>query len=217
MLRAWFLAEAGAVHDHDMFLADQFFHEDLIALGNVDARIGVERSARGNATDAGRRLAPFLGEIAARAQFPLNFDEMVLWTFQSSLDRILFGMVGAEARTQQTMHSLGVGLECCGFAGDDTPSDAPSGDEVILRHSTTILLGDHAHSYILVVAKTEFVAFRVAPDLKRELQRISDDEQRALSQVCEMLLYEGVEAYKKEGPKFIQRLVAKQKARVKDS
>ena len=67
------------------------------------------------------------------------------------------------------------------------------------------------------MAKTDFIAFRVAPELKRELQRIADDEQRALSQVCEMLLYEGVEAYKQEGPKFIQRLVAKQKARVKDS
>jgi len=31
-----------------------------------------------------------------------------------------------------------------------------------------------------------------------------------------MLLHEGVEAYKKEGPKFMQRLVAKQKARVRD-
>jgi hypothetical protein len=31
-------------------------------------------------------------------------------------------------------------------------------------------------------------------------------------QVGEMLLQEGVEAYKKEGPKFMQRLVAKQKA-----
>lgn len=79
------------------------------------------------------------------------------------------------------------------------------------------MLRDHARSYILVVAKTEFIAFRVAPGLKRELQRISDDEQRALSQVCEMLLYEGIEAYKKEGPRFIQRLVAKQKTRVKDS
>ena len=49
------------------------------------------------------------------------------------------------------------------------------------------------------------------------LQRIALDEQRALSQVCEMFLYEGVEGSKKEGPKFIQRLVAKQKARVKDS
>ncbi len=79
------------------------------------------------------------------------------------------------------------------------------------------LAGDHAYSYISVVAKTEFVAFRVAAELKRELQRIADDEQRALSQVCEMLLYEGVEACKKEGRKFMQRLVAKQKARVKDS
>ena len=35
-------------------------------------------------------------------------------------------------------------------------------------------------------------------------------------QVGEMLLHDGVEAYKKEGPRFIQRLVAKQKARVKD-
>jgi len=32
-----------------------------------------------------------------------------------------------------------------------------------------------------------------------------------------MLLHEGVEAYEKERPKFMQRLVAKQKARVKDS
>jgi predicted transcriptional regulator len=66
------------------------------------------------------------------------------------------------------------------------------------------------------VAKTEFLAFRVAPELKRELQRIADDEHRALSQVCEMLLYEGIEASKKEGLKFMQRLVAKQKNRVKE-
>ncbi|MGP0020271.1 MAG: hypothetical protein ACLPHP_16995 [Candidatus Sulfotelmatobacter sp.] len=80
-----------------------------------------------------------------------------------------------------------------------------------------VLLVDDFNSYISLVAKTEFVAFRVAPELKRELQRLADDEQRALSQICEMLLYEGVEAYKKEGPKFVQRLVAKQKARVKES
>ncbi len=57
-----------------------------------------------------------------------------------------------------------------------------------------VLLGGHLNSYISVVSKTEFLAFRVAPELKRELQRIANDEQRALSQVCEMLLYEGVEA-----------------------
>ena len=79
-----------------------------------------------------------------------------------------------------------------------------------------VLLADNADSYIWAVAKTEFLAFRVAPELKRELQRIADDEQRALSQVCEMFLCEGVEASRKEGPKFMQRLVTKQKTRVKD-
>ena len=80
-----------------------------------------------------------------------------------------------------------------------------------------MLLGDNADSYIWVVAKTEFLALRVAPELKRELQRMANDEQRALSQICEMLLHEGIEAYKKEGPKFMHRLVAKQKTRVKDA
>jgi hypothetical protein len=69
--------------------------------------------------------------------------------------------------------------------------------------------------YIAVVAKTEFLAFRVNPERKRDIQRIADDEQRNISQICEMLLYEGVEAYRKEGPKFMQRLVAKQKLRTK--
>ena len=38
------------------------------------------------------------------------------------------------------------------------------------------------------------------------------EEQRTITQVCEKLLNEGVEAYKKEGPKFMPRLVIKQKA-----
>jgi hypothetical protein len=55
----------------------------------------------------------------------------------------------------------------------------------------------------------------VNQELRRDIQQIADEEQRTITQVCEMLLYEGVEAYKKEGPKFIQRLVAKQKSRSK--
>lgn len=57
--------------------------------------------------------------------------------------------------------------------------------------------------------------FRVDPSLRQEIQRIADEEQRTITQICEMLLYEGIEAYKKEGPKFMQRLVAKQKQRAK--
>ena len=53
--------------------------------------------------------------------------------------------------------------------------------------------------------------------MRRDIQQIADEEQRTITQICEMLLNEGGEALQKEGPKFIQRLVAKQKARVKDS
>ena len=68
-------------------------------------------------------------------------------------------------------------------------------------------------SYIAEVARTGFLVFRVNPELRRDIQQIADEEQRTITQVCEMLLHEGVEAYKKEGPKYIQRLVAKQKVR----
>jgi len=74
------------------------------------------------------------------------------------------------------------------------------------------------HGYSLfVTTKKGFLAFRVSPDLKNEIQGIANSEARSISQVCELLLTEGVHTYKKEGPKFMQRLVAKQKARVKDS
>jgi len=63
------------------------------------------------------------------------------------------------------------------------------------------------------VPRTGFLVFRVKPELRREIQRIADEEQRTITQICEMLLHEGVEAYKKEGGKFIQRLVAKQRGR----
>ncbi len=69
--------------------------------------------------------------------------------------------------------------------------------------------------YIPNVAKTGFLVFRVNPELRRDIQQIADEEQRTITQVCEMLLHEGVEAYKKDGAKFIQRLVAKQKVRAK--
>lgn len=69
----------------------------------------------------------------------------------------------------------------------------------------------------VVTTKKGFLAFRVSPELKNEIQEIADSEARSISQVCELLLSEGVQVYKKEGPKFIQRLVAKQKARIKDS
>jgi hypothetical protein len=71
--------------------------------------------------------------------------------------------------------------------------------------------------FLVVTTKKGFLAFRVQPELKHAIREIADKEARSISQVCELLLSEGVQAYGVEGPKFIQRLVAKQKSRVKTS
>jgi hypothetical protein len=55
----------------------------------------------------------------------------------------------------------------------------------------------------------------VSPTLKDEIQEIAASEARSISPICELLLVEGVGTYKKEGSKFMQRLVAKQKLRSK--
>ncbi len=135
MLRAWLLAEAGAVDDHDMLLSDKLLDEDFVALRNVDPRKGVERAAGGDAAYARRGLAPLLSEIATGTQLALHFNEMILRAFERGLDRVLLGMIGAEARTQQAVDGFGIGLYGSGFTGDDAPSNAPSGDEIVLRHA----------------------------------------------------------------------------------
>jgi hypothetical protein len=66
-----------------------------------------------------------------------------------------------------------------------------------------------------VTTKKEFLAFRVSSTLKEAIQEIAAREARSISQICELLLAEGVEAYKKEGFKFMQQLVAKQRQRGK--
>jgi hypothetical protein len=63
------------------------------------------------------------------------------------------------------------------------------------------------------VAKKEFLAFRLIPDLKKEIEEIARREQRSVSQICELLLRGGVDAYKKDGPEYVQRLLASQKPR----
>ena len=66
-----------------------------------------------------------------------------------------------------------------------------------------------------MTTKKSFLAFRVSPDLKSEIQGIANGEARSISQVCELFLFEAVETHKREGGKFIQRLLAKQKTRAK--
>src|SRR6266851_5208421 len=135
VLRARFLAEAGTVHNHHMFLADKFLHKDFVALGNIDSRESIECPARRHAAYTRCRLAPLLRKITTRAQFAPHVHEMVLRAFEGRRDRILLRMVGAEARTQQTVNTFGVRLHRGRFARDHAPPDAPSRNEIILRHT----------------------------------------------------------------------------------
>jgi len=56
--------------------------------------------------------------------------------------------------------------------------------------------------------KNEQVGFRISADLKRELQAVARREGRTLSRLCEILLAGGLEIYKKEGSKYLQRMLS---------
>ena len=49
------------------------------------------------------------------------------------------------------------------------------------------------------------LAFRIPTELKQDLQRISDKEARSLSQVCEILLRIGIQQYRKDGVRFLEK------------
>ncbi|MBI3895519.1 MAG: hypothetical protein HY313_06275 [Acidobacteria bacterium] len=71
-------------------------------------------------------------------------------------------------------------------------------------------------SYNISAMKKEApLAFRVPPDLKGNLEEIAKREARSVSQICVILLTLGIEAYKKEGTKYLQRFLAQRK--LKDS
>jgi len=49
-----------------------------------------------------------------------------------------------------------------------------------------------------------FLGIRINPELKKTLEQIGDAEERSVSQICELLLRKGVEAYRKDGPIYLQ-------------
>src|SRR5580692_1491191 len=139
MLRSRLLTEAGTVHDHDVLLTNEFLDEAFIVLGNpavrnINPRESVERSARSNATHARCCFTPLLRKIAARTQFALHFDQMVLRTFERRLDGILLRMIRAQPRAQQAVNAFRIRLHRRRVAGDDAPTNAPSRNQIVLRH-----------------------------------------------------------------------------------
>jgi len=55
------------------------------------------------------------------------------------------------------------------------------------------------------------LAFRIPGELKRSLQQIANREARSISQICEILLTIGTEAYGKEGSKYLNRYLGHDK------
>ncbi len=59
--------------------------------------------------------------------------------------------------------------------------------------------------------KNEQIGFRLPGNLKKELHEIAKREGRTLSQICEIFVSGGLEAYKKEGSHYVQRLLTEKK------
>jgi hypothetical protein len=64
---------------------------------------------------------------------------------------------------------------------------------------------------IRLVARKIFLGIRINPELKKLLEEVGESEERSVSQICELLLRTGVDAYKKEGSKYLQRLHPRQR------
>jgi hypothetical protein len=56
--------------------------------------------------------------------------------------------------------------------------------------------------------KDTALSLRVPRRLKADLEKVALSEGRSLSQVSEALLAGGLDVYKKEGPKYLQRLLS---------
>ena len=61
--------------------------------------------------------------------------------------------------------------------------------------------------YICAVTKSAFLGIRMHPELRTQLERIAQREERSKSQISEVLLRGGVAAYQKDGSKYFQRVL----------
>lgn len=51
--------------------------------------------------------------------------------------------------------------------------------------------------------------FRIGSDLKKDLEKIAAQEGRSVAQICDAFLKAGSEAYRKSGPKYLQRFLSR--------
>jgi hypothetical protein len=61
------------------------------------------------------------------------------------------------------------------------------------------------------VARKIFLGIRIDPELKKALEEVGQVEERSVSQICELILRKGVDAYRHEGSKYFQRSHSRQR------
>jgi hypothetical protein len=61
------------------------------------------------------------------------------------------------------------------------------------------------------MARRIFIGIRIDPDLRKSLEEVGNAEERSVSQVCELLLRKGIEAYKRDGAKYLRKSDVRQK------
>jgi hypothetical protein len=59
------------------------------------------------------------------------------------------------------------------------------------------------------MARKIFLGIRIDPELKKSLEEMGHTEERSVSQICELLLRKGTDAYKKGGAKYLRATVDK--------
>lgn len=63
------------------------------------------------------------------------------------------------------------------------------------------------------VRKNAALSFRISQRLKEQLEEVALKEGRSLSQVCEVMLRGGVEAYKRDGIRYFQSAMSARRAK----
>ena len=64
---------------------------------------------------------------------------------------------------------------------------------------------------VIGMRKDTALSFRIPGRLKTELEKVALSEGRSLAQICEVFLAGGLDIYKKEGSKYLQHFLARQK------
>lgn len=63
--------------------------------------------------------------------------------------------------------------------------------------------------YIFGMKKDTRLTFRVNSNLKSEVERIAAREEVSVARICEAFLMAGSDLYKKQGSRFLQRLIGR--------